>query len=134
MTIRTHNILDYILGAALILAPFLFGFSNVYFAHDVFLITGLTLIGYSLLTEYTYSIAKVIPLSMHMVFDLISGAFLALAPAIYNYRAELTGFQYALHFMFAMGFIALVAFTRRGAEPPVAISVPPEEEETFERA
>jgi hypothetical protein len=127
MNIRTHNVLDYVIAIALILAPYVFGFSNIQFARDVFLVLGLTLAGYSLLTEYEYSFGKIIPLPMHMTLDVVSGVFLMLAPMIYEYREELSGFQYALHFVMGAGVIALVLFTERRAEPPALLLDEPDE-------
>lgn len=115
ISIRVHNILDYIIGAALVLCPYLFGFAHTMFAHSVFQLLGVVLILYSLLTEYPISIAKIIPLSMHMTFDVVTGIFLISAPFIYNYRSELSAAQYALHWVLGLGAIALVAFTRKAA-------------------
>jgi hypothetical protein len=133
ISLRAHNILDYVIGAALLVCPYVFGFADVMFARDVYAVLGLSLIGYSLLTDYEYSLSKVVPLSMHMTFDVVTGVFLVLAPSIYNYRLELSGFQYALHWILGLGAIAMVAFTRRGGEPPRAVLTPEAEFEEEQR-
>jgi len=111
LSLKTHNVLDYLIGAALALSPYLFGFAEIAAARNLFLVLGLGLIGYSLLTNYQYSIAKIIPLPMHMFMDVTAGIVLMLWPSLSGYRPALSGFQYALHFIFGLGAIGLVAFT-----------------------
>jgi hypothetical protein len=114
ISIRTHNILDYVLGAVLVLCPWVFGFADIVDARNVFLVLGFGLIGYSLFTDYRYSVARVIPLGLHMAFDVAAGIAIMMAPAVLGYRSYLTGGQYALHFALGLGAIALVAMTRVG--------------------
>jgi hypothetical protein len=111
VTIRAHNIADYFLGATFIATPFAFGFSHVYFAQDVFLVLGVAVIGYSLLTDYAHSISKAIPLGMHMTFDAVCGIFVVLAPWIYGYREELSLFQVGMHWALGIAAIALPMLT-----------------------
>jgi hypothetical protein len=113
ISLRVHNVLDYVIGVALILCPEIFGFSAVTTARDVFLILGFGLIGYSLLTNYRYSLAKVIPLGVHMFMDVMAGLVLMVAPWAFNYRSLITDGQTALHFVMGLGAWALVAFTNR---------------------
>jgi len=68
LSLKTHSITDYCLGAAFLLLPYISGLSDVYFAHDVFTVIGFAIIGYSLLTDYRYSIARALPIGMHMGF------------------------------------------------------------------
>jgi hypothetical protein len=113
VSLRTHNILDYVGAATLVLAPFVFGFADVAAARNVFLVLGIGLACYSLITNYRYSIAKIIPLGVHMALDVSAGVVMMLAPSIFGYRADITGGQYALHFILGLGVIGLVAMTRR---------------------
>lgn len=112
ISLRTHNILDYVIGAILVLSPYVFGFSDINAARNVFLVLGFGLIGYSMLTKYYYSVAKLIPIKVHMVFDVTAGIILLLAPGIFNYGTMLTGGQVALHYVMGLGAILLVAVTR----------------------
>jgi hypothetical protein len=116
VSVRTHNILDYVGAAVLVLSPFLFGFSDVETARNVFLFCGFGLALYSLITRYPISIAKIIPLGVHMVLDVLAGLFLMIAPSLFNYREFLTDLQYGLHFVLGIGVIGLVAVTRRKTE------------------
>lgn len=112
LSLKTHNVLDYVIGAVLVLCPFVFGFNGVPAARNVFLILGFGLIGYSLITNYQYSIAKILPVRTHMVFDVLAGLVLLLAPAIFGYGNALTGGQVALHYVMGIGAVLFVAVTR----------------------
>ena len=78
--LNVHNVLDYVIGAALILAPSIFGFSEIDAARNVFLVLGVGLIIYSLLTRYRYSLAKIIPLKVHMAMDTMAGVIVMISP------------------------------------------------------
>lgn len=112
LSLRTHNVLDYVIGAVLVLCPFVFGFSDLDAARNVFLVLGFGLIGYSLLTKYYYSIAKIIPVKVHMFFDVAAGIILMLSPGIFGYGNLLTGGQVAVHYVMGIGAIVFVAVTR----------------------
>lgn len=116
VSLKTHNILDYVAGVALILAPFLFGFSEVDAARNVFMIAGFALIAYSLLTNYYYAAIRVIPLGVHMTLDVLSGVFLVTAPWVFDYRALITPTQEYLHYILGVGVMALVALTQERTE------------------
>lgn len=116
ISLRTHNIIDYILGVFLVIAPYLFGFAQAGTAANVFMVVGTTLIVYSLLTNYYYSLARVIPLGLHMTLDALTGLFLILAPALFGYRELLTNGQYALHIFAGIGVTSLVLMTKTRSE------------------
>ena len=126
ITIQIHSILDYCIGATLLLAPYVFGFSGVYFAHDVFTVIGLAILGYSLLSDYRYSWVRAVPFSMHMTFDVVSGIFLVLAPWIYGYHELLTPFQSALHWIMGFGLMGVVTFSEREERKPRTVIRVPE--------
>lgn len=114
--LNVHNVLDYVIGGALALSPSLFGFSAVPAARNLFLVLGLGLIGYSLLTRYRYSIAKIIPIGVHMALDVGAGVVLMLGPWVFGYSNLITGGQTLVHFVFGLGAIGLVALTRPRTE------------------
>jgi len=111
ISLKIHNILDYVAGVALILCPPIFGFSDVMGARNLFLVLGFGLIGYSLITQYRYSIAKIIPIGVHMFLDVMAGLVLMVGPWLFDYRSMITTGQTALHFVLGLGIWALVAFT-----------------------
>jgi hypothetical protein len=116
ISLKAHNVLDYIVAAVLVIAPWLFRFSEVVAARNVFLFIGIGLAAYSLLTKYYYALLRVIPLGVHMTMDAIAGVFLILAPALFGYRDLITQGQYAAHIVLGIGAVGLVALTRPRTE------------------
>lgn len=116
ISLRVHNVLDYVIGAILLISPWLFGFAQVEAARNVYIILGAGLITYSLLTNYYFAVARVIPLGLHMVFDFTAGIVLILAPTLIQYRYRISDGQYAVHALLGLGAVALVAFTRPRTE------------------
>jgi hypothetical protein len=133
ISLRTHNVLDYVIGAILVLSPWVFGFSELVDARNVFLVLGFGLIAYSLFTDYRFSIARVIPIGVHMALDVAAGIAVMMAPSVIGYRSYLTGGQYALHFVLGLGAVALVALTRTGRLDRLR-DVTDDEVETIRRA
>ena len=116
LPLKVHNVLDYVIGALLVLSPYVFGFSGVLEARNVFLVLGYALIAYSLVTKYYYSIAKLIPLPVHMFLDVVVGLVLLLAPSLLGYRTDLSTGAYVWHFVLGLGALGMVTFTRNRAE------------------
>ena len=86
-----HGIFDYVGAAGLIASPFIFGFSSmggIAVILPIVLGTGLFL--YSLLTNYELGIPalRLIPMPVHLVFDFVASAFLAVAPFLFGYANE----------------------------------------------
>ena len=57
--------------------------------------------------------AKGLSFRVHMALAVVVGMFVMIAPSLYNYRAELTGFQYFLHVFYGLGFITVVSLSSR---------------------
>jgi SPW repeat len=74
---RLHAPLDYIVGAALIAAPWIFQFSEHTAATVIPIVLGIGLIAYSLLTDYELGVWRVFPMSVHNMYDIAAGALLA---------------------------------------------------------
>jgi general stress protein CsbA len=85
---KFHAPLDYIVGALLIAAPWIFQFSDVTAAAVVSIILGIGLIAYSLLTDYELGVWKVAPMAVHNLIDILAGAFLAASPWIFGFADE----------------------------------------------
>jgi hypothetical protein len=85
---KFHAPLDYIVGAALIAAPWIFQFSEHTAATVVPIVLGIGLIGYSLFTDYELGVWKVAPMAVHNVIDVVAGAVLALSPWIFGFADE----------------------------------------------
>lgn len=86
-----HGVLDYLVGIALIAAPWIFGFAYVGGAAVyVPIILGIALIVYSLVTKYELGIPgiKFLPMPYHLVIDFIAAAFLAASPWIFGFASK----------------------------------------------
>jgi hypothetical protein len=78
---RTHGVIDYLLmGALLIVAPYLLGFADGTAARWVPQIVGAGLIGASLLTDYELGVVRMIPMPVHLGLDVAAGLLLAASP------------------------------------------------------
>src|SRR6201989_2597539 len=88
--IRTkfHAPLDYIVGVALIAAPWIFQFSDNTAATVVPIVLGIGLIAYSLITHYELGLWRLAPMAVHNVIDIAAGAFLALSPWLFGFADE----------------------------------------------
>lgn len=116
LSIRTHNVLDYVTGVVLLFLPAIFGFAEIDSARNSFLFSGFAFIVYSLLTKYDYALWRVIPVGTHMSLDVLNGVFIMLAPWMFGYRDLLSSGQEVLHYVAALAIFGLVAFTRTQAE------------------
>lgn len=85
---RLHAPLDYIVGAALIAAPWIFQFSEHTAATVIPIVLGIGLIAYSLVTDYELGVWRVVPMSVHTLFDIVAGAFLAASPWLFGFADE----------------------------------------------
>ena len=88
---RAHAIIDYLTGALLILAPYLFGFATGGIEQWLPQILGVALIGMSLITQYELSAAKVIPLGVHLGVDVVAGILLAVSPWLFGFADLIWG-------------------------------------------
>ena len=85
---RLHAPLDYIVGAALIAAPWIFQFSEHTAATVVPIVLGIGLIAYSLFTNYELGVWKVAPMAVHNLIDIAAGTVLAASPWIFGFADE----------------------------------------------
>ena len=85
---KFHAPLDYIVGVALIAAPWIFQFSEHTAATVVSFVLGIGLIAYSLFTDYELGVWKVAPMAVHNLIDVVAGAFLAASPWIFGFADE----------------------------------------------
>ena len=82
---RTHGVLDYVVGALLIVVPYILGFADGTAAQWVPQALGLVAIGGALMTDYELGVMRVIPMPFHLMIDIGSGALLALSPWLFGF-------------------------------------------------
>ena len=88
--IRTkfHAPLDYIVGAALIAAPWIFQFSGHTGPTVLSIVLGVGLIAYSLITNYELGVWKIAPMAVHNLIDIVAGTLLAASPWIFDFADD----------------------------------------------
>ena len=109
LTPTLHGLGDYAAAAVLIVAPFFLGIKEQsMIAHWASIAGGVGLIVYSLLTDYTYSVAKVIPFKTHLIFDSLAGLVLIALAFVLN----LEGIAQVYMIVMGAGVLVVVAVTQ----------------------
>lgn len=85
---RFHGILDYIVGLVLILAPWLFDFSDNSYATWTIVIAGIVVLGQTIFTDFEVGMVKKIPMPTHLMMDFGLGVILALSPWMFNFADQ----------------------------------------------
>lgn len=88
---KTHGYLDYIMGALLIAAPWIFDFNRGGAETWVPVVLGAGMILYSLLTDYELGASRQISMRTHLMLDLIGGALLAVSPWLFGFADYVWG-------------------------------------------
>ena len=111
---RVHGMIDYGFGVLLIIAPFLLGFATGGAEQWVPTILGIAIIGMSLMTDYELSLARVIPMPMHLGIDVLGGVLLAASPWLFGFSGRI----YLPHLILGLVEIgtALMTVSRSGSE------------------
>lgn len=102
---KVHGAIDYITAIALVVAPFVLGFSGAALMLSV--AAGAALFGYSLLTSYSLSARNAIPFGVHLVIDFVAGVAFVAAPFILGF----SGFVATYFFVMGGAVIAVVLLT-----------------------
>jgi hypothetical protein len=85
---RTHGVIDYLTGLVLIVAPFVFGFADGGAAQWVPILLGAAILIMSIMTDYELSLAKVIPMPLHLGVDALGGLLLAASPWLFGFADQ----------------------------------------------
>jgi hypothetical protein len=86
---RTHSIIGFIVGIALLLAPNLFGFSDVGGpAALIPRLIGVIIIVSELTVKGSFSGMGMVPMRLHIGMDVFLGAVLALSPWLFGFADE----------------------------------------------
>jgi SPW repeat len=106
---RVHGMLDYLVGALLIVAPWLFGFAAGGAETWVPVVLGAGAILYSLFTDYELGVVRRIPMPTHLILDLGSGVLLAVSPWLFGFADRV----WQPHLIIGLIEIGTAAMTRR---------------------
>ena len=86
---RTHAVIGLIVGIALLLAPNIFGFSDVGGASvTIPRVLGILLIISELVTNNGFSPIHGLSMSAHLMLDLVAGIFLAISPWLFGFSDQ----------------------------------------------
>jgi hypothetical protein len=108
-----HAAIEPIMAIVLIAAPWIFGFSDVNSAKVVSIIVGVIMLVAGSMTQWRLSLVKLIPLRLHLMTDLVLGAFLILSPFIFGVSHN----GAATRFMIIYGAIELLTAVSTRWEP-----------------
>ena len=101
-------LIDYVAATVLIIAPFVLGLESTSpLALWLSVIAGAGLILYSLVTDYSYSAAKIVPFKVHLVFDSVAGVVFVAAPFLFGFG----GVTMVYYIVMGLGVFLLIAVT-----------------------
>ncbi|HEU4648885.1 MAG TPA: SPW repeat protein [Gemmatimonadales bacterium] len=105
---RTHGVLDYLVGALLMVSPWLFDFAAGGAETWLPVVLGAATIIYSVFTDYELGLVRKIPMPVHLALDLLSGALLAVSPWLFAFSKSV----WAPHLIIGLFEIGASLFTR----------------------
>jgi hypothetical protein len=122
LPLRVHAAIEPVIGLILIAAPWIFGFSHTNDAKVLCIALGIVVILSGAMTDWRVSLARVIPLRMHMMTDLLIALILIVAPFVLGFSDE----GAATRFTIIAGVLEAVAalstrWDPREAEPASAV-------------
>jgi hypothetical protein len=109
LSTKVHGYLDYLVGALLIAAPWIFGFDRGGAETWVPVILGASAILYSLFTDYEMGVTSGISMRTHLTLDMLSGLILAMSPWIFGFA----DYVYVPHLVLGILEIGAALTTRR---------------------
>lgn len=104
---KAHGMLDYLVGAILIISSWLFGFANGGAQTSIPVILGVGAILYSIFTNYELGAFKIIPFKVHLIIDTLSGILLASSPWLFGFADNV----YMPHLIFGLLEVVVVLLT-----------------------
>jgi hypothetical protein len=85
LPLRIHAAIEPLIGAILIAAPWIFGFSDANDAKTLCIVLGIVVILTGAMTDWRVSLARVISLRAHLMADLTVAAILIVAPFVLGF-------------------------------------------------
>ena len=118
LPLRVHAAIEPLIGLILILAAWIFGFSDVDDAQTVCIVLGVLVIASGAMTDWRVSLIRLIPLRVHLMTDLLVALVLIVSPFVFGF-SDSGG---ATRFTIAAGVLEAIAalatrWDRREAEP-----------------
>lgn len=117
---RTHAVNDYIFGMMLVLVP-LFFYGDGGAAVWVPIVIGIVLTLQSLITNYEFSLANMVPVKVHLLMDALAGLILIVSPWLFGFSDTV----WRPHVIVGALEIGLALFTHTHRDQPVSYPNPP---------
>ncbi|MDF2516614.1 MAG: repeat protein [Sphingobacterium sp.] len=115
LSTKIHGILDYLTAIFLILCPQLFDLSSSTPEGAVFVLLGILTLVYSAITQYELGLFRVVPMDVHLVFDIFSGLFLAASPWLLDFSR----YTYLPHVIIGFAEVVIAALSRPRPKGPI---------------
>ena len=104
-----HRFLDYAVALTLVAGPFVLGFPGI--AQMLAIAGGIGLFVYSLMTDYSVSVQKMLPFKVHLMFDFLAALVLVAAPFVFGPAGGFTEIAKYFYMVIGVAVIAVVAVT-----------------------
>lgn len=101
ISIKNHGYLDYITVVAFALIPIIFGLEGIQ-AYLSYALAAIHLL-MTLLTDFPLGVAKVVPVKLHKIVEMLVGPVLIIAPWVLGFSGNFT----ARYVYIAMGIIII---------------------------
>jgi phosphoglycerol transferase MdoB-like AlkP superfamily enzyme len=85
---RTHTVIGLIVGAALVVAPWILQFDDVKAAKWSAVLVGLFVLVNEIVTTSPASPLKIVPMRVHVALDVVTGVFLLATPFLFRFADE----------------------------------------------
>jgi hypothetical protein len=85
---RTHTVIGLIVGAALVVAPWILQFDDVEAAKWSAVLVGLFVLVNEVVTTSPASPLKIVPMRVHVALDVVTGVFLLATPFLFRFADE----------------------------------------------
>jgi hypothetical protein len=87
LSARLHGLLEYLIGGFFIASPFIFGF-DASAAVAIGVVAGIVLILMAATAQTGPSLSGMVPVVLHVVFDVVLAAFLVASPFLFGFSDE----------------------------------------------
>lgn len=101
---KTHGLLDYLLSALLLASPWLLGFASLTLVMLCAVVAGGVMLLLALITDYEPGLVRVVPMPLHLFFDILLSFFLIAVPWLLRFPA-------AVAWLFLLTGLVLILLT-----------------------
>lgn len=119
---KAHTIIGLIVGVLLILAPYIFGITENTAATLVPIIIGVFIILNELITTSPVSPIKLVPMKVHIIIDVLTGAVLAVSPWLFGFMDSDNPAQWVPHLVVGLMVIGYALLTTTADERAESIA------------